>query len=145
MLARYWHARLVVTPTDFIGLFPGMAAQCCGMAISDIIGLPGVRRSLSSSTRREDKVVQLFPIGRVFAFASQDVGFYYRQKRLHGKVNIILTPDYPEDRHFAVYIRQNAANGEKLATTMAALQADGTVAAMMPDPAGTSTFMEDAV
>ncbi|MBE7728599.1 ABC transporter substrate-binding protein/permease [Komagataeibacter sp. FXV3] len=186
-LARYWNARLVVTPMDFVGLFPSLAAQRCGMVISGIIKLPereknfdavpyfdtslaivaragtppvssmadlsgktiAIQTGTSYATRierenqqlaasgrppiiiqqypTEDQVVQQLLIGRVFAFASQDVELYYRQKQLHGKVNIILTPDYPEYRHFAIYIRQNAADREKLITAMAALQADGTI------------------
>ncbi|GCE88615.1 ABC transporter amino acid transporter permease [Komagataeibacter diospyri] len=189
-LARYWHARLVVTPMDFVGLFPSLAAQRCGMVISGIIKLPereknfdavsyfdtalaivaragttaissmadlsgktvAIQTGTSYAVRierenerliaagrppiiiqqypTEDQVVQQLLIGRVFAFASQDVELYYRQKQLHGKVNIILTPDYPEYRHFGIYIRQNAADREKLATAMAALQADGTITAI---------------
>ncbi|MDT8870397.1 hypothetical protein RAA17_02205 [Komagataeibacter rhaeticus] len=34
-------------------------------------------------------------IGRVFAFASQDVELYYRQEQLHGRVGVILVPPIP--------------------------------------------------
>lgn len=56
----------------------------------------------------EDQVVQQVLIGRAFAFVSQDVELYFRQKQLHGKVSVIFQPSYPEYRDFAIYIRKDA-------------------------------------
>lgn len=77
----------------------------------------------------EDQVVQQVLIGRVFAFVSQDVELYFRQKQLHGKVRIILKPDYPDYRHFAVYFRKNAQDRIMVQTAIAALEQDGTLQA----------------
>ncbi|MFT8794413.1 MAG: ABC transporter substrate-binding protein/permease [Acetobacter orientalis] len=76
----------------------------------------------------EDQVVQQVLIGRVFAFVSQDVELYYRQKQLHGKVRIILKPDYQDYRHFAAYLRKNKQDRALLAQTIAELEQDGTLA-----------------
>ncbi|MEZ7137621.1 ABC transporter substrate-binding protein/permease [Komagataeibacter sp. SM21] len=187
-LANYWKVKLVTTPMDFVGLFPSLAAQRCGMVISGLIKLPARERNfdaisyldtalvvvaragtppitsmadLSGRTvavqsgtsyaariaredeallaagrapitiqqyPTEDAVVQQVLIGRVFAFASQDVELYYRQKQLHGKVSVILRSDYPEYRHFAVYIRKNAHDRESVEAAIGTLDANGTLA-----------------
>ncbi|WP_407637098.1 transporter substrate-binding domain-containing protein [Komagataeibacter kakiaceti] len=187
-LARYWNVKLVTTPMDFVGLFPSLAAQRCGMVISGIIKLPereknfdaityldtalvvvaragtphigsmadlsgkavAVQSGTSYAARigrendllvaagrapitiqqypTEDAVVQQVLIGRVFAFASQDVELYFRRKQLHGKVNIILEPDYPEYRNFAIYIRKNAHDRQSVESAIATLETSGTIA-----------------
>ncbi|GAN95227.1 inner membrane amino-acid ABC transporter permease protein YecS [Komagataeibacter europaeus] len=78
----------------------------------------------------EDQVVQQVLIGRVFAFASQDVELYYRQEQLHGKVSVILVPPYPEYRHFALYIRKNAHDRELLEQAIATMGQNGQMAAI---------------
>ena len=77
----------------------------------------------------EDQVVQQVLIGRVFAFVSQDVELYFRQKQLHGKVRIILKPDYQDYRHFAAYMRKNQHDHALTAQALADLEQDGTLAA----------------
>ncbi|KDU97627.1 transporter [Komagataeibacter rhaeticus] len=89
----------------------------------------------------EDQVVQQVLIGRVFAFASQDVELYYRQEQLHGRVGVILVPPYPEYGHFALYIRKDAHDRALLEQAVATLEQDGRIAAIQkkwaiaPDPA----------
>ncbi|MBE7730259.1 ABC transporter substrate-binding protein/permease [Komagataeibacter sp. FXV3] len=78
----------------------------------------------------EDQVVQQVLIGRVFAFASQDVELYYRQEQLHGKVSVILVPPYPEYGHFALYIRKNAHDRELLDQAIATMGQNGQMAAI---------------
>ncbi|WP_370636763.1 ABC transporter substrate-binding protein/permease [Komagataeibacter sp. FNDCF1] len=89
----------------------------------------------------EDEVVQQVLIGRVFAFASQDVELYYRQEQLHGRVSVILVPPYPEYRHFALYIRKDAHDRALLEQALATMVRNGQMAAIQkewaiaPDPA----------
>ncbi|MFT8717977.1 ABC transporter substrate-binding protein/permease [Acetobacter sp.] len=73
----------------------------------------------------EDQVVQQVLLGRVHALISQDVEVYYRQKQLGGKVSIILKPDNPDFREFAVYLRKNAQDKEALSQTIAVLKQQG--------------------
>lgn len=77
----------------------------------------------------EDQVVQQVLIGRVFAFVSQDVELYFRQKQLHGKVRIILKPDYSDYRHFAIYLRKNAQDRTLVQNAISTLEQDGTLTA----------------
>ncbi|GCD56170.1 ABC transporter substrate-binding protein/permease [Acetobacter pasteurianus] len=75
----------------------------------------------------EEQVVQQVLIGRVFAFVSQDVEIFFRMRQLQGKLHILLTPDIPDYRHFAIYLRQNKQDQELLQTAITALEADGTL------------------
>lgn len=77
----------------------------------------------------EDQVVQQVLIGRVFAFVSQDVELYFRQQQLHGKVRIILKPDYSDYRHFAIYLRKNAQDRTLVQNAISTLEQDGTLTA----------------
>ncbi|MFT8306978.1 ABC transporter substrate-binding protein/permease [Acetobacter malorum] len=76
----------------------------------------------------EDQVVQQVLIGRVFAFVSQDVELYFRQKQLHGKVRIILKPDYSDYRHFAAYTRKNPHDHALISQAISELESNGTLA-----------------
>jgi His/Glu/Gln/Arg/opine family amino acid ABC transporter permease subunit len=73
----------------------------------------------------EDEVVQQVLIGRAFAFVSQDVELYFRQAQLHGKVAVIIQPDYPEYRNFAIYIRKDAHDRALLEAAIAGLHDSG--------------------
>jgi len=75
----------------------------------------------------EDQVIQQVLIGRVHAFISQDVEVYYRQKQLGGKVSIILKPDNPDFREFAIYIRKEPQDRALLQNAIEALKHDGTL------------------
>ncbi|NHN88239.1 ABC transporter substrate-binding protein/permease [Acetobacter conturbans] len=68
-------------------------------------GRPAIQLQMYPS---EDQVIQQVLIGRVHALISQDVEVFFRQKQLGGKVSIILTPDNPDFREFAIYLRKNA-------------------------------------
>ncbi|WP_082246773.1 ABC transporter substrate-binding protein/permease [Acetobacter ascendens] len=78
----------------------------------------------------EEQVVQQVLIGRVFAFVSQDVEIFFRMRQLQGKLHILLTPDIPDYRHFAIYLRQNKQDQELLQTAITALETDGTLATL---------------
>lgn len=78
----------------------------------------------------EDQVIQQVLIGRVDALISQDVEVYFRQKQLGGKVNIILKPDNPDFREFAIYIRKNAQERALLQQAIAELTQNGTLEAL---------------
>ncbi|ARW11320.1 ABC transporter substrate-binding protein/permease [Acetobacter ascendens] len=78
----------------------------------------------------EEQVVQQVLIGRVFAFVSQDVEIFFRMRQLQGKLHILLTPDIPDYRHFAIYLRQNKPDQELLQTAITALEADETLATL---------------
>ncbi|ACI52435.1 polar amino acid ABC transporter, inner membrane subunit [Gluconacetobacter diazotrophicus PA1 5] len=76
----------------------------------------------------EDEVVQQVLIGRAFAFVSQDVELYFRQAQLHGKVAVIVQPDYPEYRDFAIYMRKDAQDRARLQDAVTALRDSGQMA-----------------
>ena len=75
----------------------------------------------------EEQVVQQVLIGRVFAFVSQDVELFYRMRQLGDKLHVLITPNIPDYRHFAIYIRQNAEDRTLLQNAISALDADGSL------------------
>lgn len=75
----------------------------------------------------EETVVQQVLLGRDFAFISQDVEIYFRQKQLHGKVHVILRTSDPQYRQFALYIRKDAQDHEALRHAIAVLSANGRI------------------
>lgn len=75
----------------------------------------------------EEQVVQQVLIGRVFAFVSQDVELFYRMRQLRDKLHVLITPDIPDYRHFAIYIRQNSEDRTLLQNAISALDSDGTL------------------
>ncbi|GAA3660548.1 MAG: ABC transporter substrate-binding protein/permease [Acetobacter sp.] len=75
----------------------------------------------------EEQVVQQVLIGRVFAFVSQDVELFYRMRQLRDKLHVLITPDIPDYRHFAIYIRQNPEDRTLLQNAISALDGDGTL------------------
>ncbi|KAB8123855.1 ABC transporter permease subunit [Komagataeibacter medellinensis] len=98
----------------------------------------------------EDQVVQQVLVGRAFAFASQDVELYYRQKQLHGEISTILVPPSPEYGHFALYIRKDAHDRALLAQAVASLEHNGQLATIRqkwtitPDHAGSLSHPDPA-
>ncbi|MFT9408306.1 ABC transporter substrate-binding protein/permease [Acetobacter fabarum] len=75
----------------------------------------------------EEQVVQQVLIGRVFAFVSQDVELFYRMRQLGDKLHVLITPNIPDYRHFAIYIRQNPEDRTLLQNAISALDSDGTL------------------
>ncbi|PAL25960.1 ABC transporter substrate-binding protein/permease [Acetobacter syzygii] len=78
----------------------------------------------------EEQVVQQVLIGRVFAFVSQDVELFYRMRQLKDKLHVLITPDIPDYRHFAIYLRQNPQDLTALQSAVTALETDGTLQAL---------------
>lgn len=77
----------------------------------------------------EEQVVQQVLIGRVFAFVSQDVELFYRMRQLGDKLHVLITPNIPDYRHFAIYIRHNPEDRTLLQNAVSALDSDGTLQA----------------
>ena len=75
----------------------------------------------------EEQVVQQVLIGRVFAFVSQDVELFYRMRQLGDRLHVLITPNIPDYRHFAIYIRQNPEDRTLLQNAISALDSDGTL------------------
>lgn len=78
----------------------------------------------------EENVVQQVLLGRDFAFISQDVEIYFRQKQLHGRVHVILRTDDTDYRQFALYMRKDAQDHEALRHAIAVLSANGQINAI---------------
>lgn len=98
--------------------------------INDALVAAGKAPMIIQQYPTEEQVVQQVLIGRVFAFVSQDVEIFFRMRQLQGKLHILLTPDIPDYRHFAIYLRQNKQDQELLQTAITALEADGTLATL---------------
>lgn len=95
--------------------------------INDALVAAGKAPMIIQQYPTEEQVVQQVLIGRVFAFVSQDVEIFFRMRQLQGKLHILLTPDIPDYRHFAIYLRQNKQDQELLQTAITALETDGTL------------------
>lgn len=98
--------------------------------INDALVAAGKAPMIIQQYPTEEQVVQQVLIGRVFAFVSQDVEIFFRMRQLQGKLHILLTPDIPDYRHFAIYLRQNKQDQELLQTAITELEADGTLATL---------------
>lgn len=98
--------------------------------INDALVAAGKAPMIIQQYPTEEQVVQQVLIGRVFAFVSQDVEIFFRMRQLQGKLHILLTPDIPDYRHFAIYLRQNKQDQELLQTAITALETDGTLATL---------------
>ncbi|ARW48610.1 ABC transporter substrate-binding protein/permease [Acetobacter pasteurianus] len=98
--------------------------------INDALVAAGKAPMIIQQYPTEEQVVQQVLIGRVFAFVSQDVEIFFRMRQLQGKLHILLTPDIPDYRHFAIYLRQNKQDQELLQTAITSLEADGTLATL---------------
>ncbi|GBR58381.1 ABC transporter amino acid transporter permease [Acetobacter senegalensis DSM 18889] len=98
--------------------------------INDALVAAGKAPMIIQQYPTEEQVVQQVLIGRVFAFVSQDVEIFFRMRQLQGKLHILLTPNIPDYRHFAIYLRQNKQDQELLQTAITALEADGTLATL---------------
>ncbi|MGF1277333.1 ABC transporter substrate-binding protein/permease [Acetobacter pasteurianus] len=98
--------------------------------INDALVAAGKAPMIIQQYPTEEQVVQQVLIGRVFAFVSQDVEIFFRMRQLQGKLHVLLTPNIPDYRHFAIYLRQNKQDQTLLQTAINTLESDGTLATL---------------